>query len=184
MIIKTQRLLLRPWQDNDKELFATMNGDERVMEYFPNTLTRVESDCRFEKISTHIQKTGWGLWAVEVPTVASFIGFIGLSTVSFRAHFTPAVEIGWRLAYNYWGRGYATEGALASLEYGFRQLQLPEIVSFTAKQNMRSIAVMKKIGMYHNKVDDFDHPKLVEGDTLRRHVLYRLSIDEWEKKYL
>ncbi|MGL4348175.1 MAG: GNAT family N-acetyltransferase [Chlamydiales bacterium] len=183
MIIKTERLLLRPWQEKDIEPFYRMNADERVMKYFPKTLTWEESNKLFKKISTHIEKFDWGLWAVELPEVANFIGFIGLSPVSFTAHFTPSVEIGWRLAYPYWGQGYATEGALAALRVGFEILHLLEIVSFTAKQNKRSIAVMKKIGMHHNESDDFDHPKLTLGNILSRHVLYRLSIDEWKKTF-
>lgn len=174
MAIQTKRLLLRPWRDSDIEPFAAMNGDKEVMEYFPCVLSREESYALFKKISTHIKKTEWGLWAVEIPGISSFIGFIGLSPVSFTAHFTPATEVGWRLDSAYWGKGYATEGALAALTYGFDMLDLPEIVSFTAKQNAKSIAVMKRIGMHHNPSDDFDHPKLTKGE----HVLYRLSKKE------
>lgn len=179
MIVKTKRLLLRPWQKKDLKPFYRMNADERVMEYFPKTLTLEESDHLFKKISTHIEQVAWGLWAVEVPEMASFIGFIGLFPVSFTSHFTPAVEIGWRLAYPYWGNGYATEGALATLKVGFETLHLSEIVSFTAKQNNRSIKVMKKIGMH--QADDFDHPKLTLDHRLSRHVLYRLSLKEWKR---
>lgn len=184
MFIKTKRLLLRPWKDNDIESFAAMNADKQVMKYFPQVLTRGESYSLLKKISTHIEKTGWGFWAVEVPGISNFIGFIGLSPVSFRAHFTPAIEIGWRLDLPYWGKGYATEGALAALKYGFEKLDLPEIVSFTAKQNAKSIAVMKRIGMHHNPPDDFDHPKLMKGDMLCRHVLYRFTRDEWNSKVM
>lgn len=183
MFIKTKRLLLRPWKDSDIESFATMNADKKVMEYFPQVLTRRESYSLLKKICTHIEKTGWGFWTVEVPRISNFIGFIGLSPVSFRAHFTPAVEIGWRLDLPYWGKGYATEGALAALKFGFERLHLSEIVSFTAKQNNKSIAVMKRIGMHHNPSDDFDHPKLKKGDILCRHVLYRLSRDEWNSRF-
>lgn len=182
MTIKTKRLLLRPWKKSDIDPFCRMNAEQRVMEYFPKPLNPEESRELFEKISTHIEKTGWGLWAVEIPGIASFIGFIGLSPVLFTAHFTPAVEIGWRLNYPYWGHGYATEGALATLRLGFETLYLAEIVAFTAKQNKRSIEVMKKIGMHHNSEDDFDHPKLIPGDRLRRHVLYRLSLEEWKNR--
>ncbi len=184
MVIKTKRLLLRAWKDSDIESFTAMNADRKVMEYFPKVLTRGESYSLCKKISTHIQKNGWGLWAVEVPRISSFIGFIGLSPVSFTAHFTPAVEIGWRLAHAYWGQGYATEGGLAALEYGFERLHLPEIVSFTAKQNVKSIAVMKRIGMHHNSFDNFDHPKLMKSDRLCRHVLYRLTKKEWDSKVM
>lgn len=184
MFIKTKRLLLRTWKDNDIESFTAMNRDKKVMQYFSRVLTREESSSLFKKISTHIEKTGWGLWAVEIPGISNFIGFIGLSPVSFRAHFTPAVEIGWRLSSSYWGKGYATEGALAALKYGFEKLNLLEIVSFTAKQNAKSRAVMKKIGMHYNSFDDFDHPKLMKRDRLCRHVLYRLTTEEWNSKVM
>ena len=180
-VIKTERLVLRPWQQEDLELFAQLNSDARVMEYFPSTLNREESDNLAERISTKLEEQGWGLWAVSVPGIAEFIGFIGLSEPSFNAHFTPTVEVGWRLAYDFWGRGYATEGAIACLRYGFEKLNLNEIVSFTAIQNMRSRRIMEKIGLHHNPKDDFDHPKLQEGHLLRKHVLYRLSLDEWKK---
>lgn len=182
MVIKTERLILRPWCAEDLEPFAKLNADPRVMEYFPSTLSHEESDAFAQIISAKLQEQEWGLWAVSVPEISDFIGFIGLSIPSFSAHFTPAVEVGWHLAYEYWGCGYATEGALGALRYGFKTLNLDEIVSYTAVQNLRSMAVMKKIGMHHNPVDDFDHPKLPEGDKLRRHVLYRLETNEWQRK--
>jgi 3-dehydroquinate dehydratase/shikimate dehydrogenase len=174
-IIQTKRLILRPWKQEDSASFAQMNADPRVMEYFPSTLSHQESDALATRIQSKIDERGWGLWAVEVPDICDFIGFIGLNDVTFEAHFTPAVEIGWRLAFDHWGKGYATEGALAAAAYAFDVLKLKEIVSFTAVQNMRSRHVMEKIGMQHNPEDDFDHPKLPAGHLLRRHVLYRLS---------
>ena len=156
-----------------------MNSDPRVMEYFPSILSHHESHDLAKRLSTKLQEQGWGLWAVSVPEISDFIGFIGLSEPSFNAHFTPAVEVGWRLAYDFWGKGYATEGALEALKYGFETLDLNQIVSFTAVQNRRSIEVMKRIGLHHDPVDDFDHPKLPEGHALRRHVLYRLNSNEW-----
>lgn len=175
MIIKTKRLILRPWREEDLEPFARMNADPRVMEFFPSVLSKEESDALAKRISTKIEENGWGLWAVSVPGISEFIGFIGLNVPSITAHFTPAVEIGWRLAQEYWGQGYATEGALAALTFGFENLNLDQIVAFTAKQNMRSMAVMKKIGMSHNPEDDFDHPNVAVGHQLRRHVLYRIN---------
>lgn len=159
-------------------VFAQMNSDPRVMEYFPATLSLQESDDHAKRLSAKLQEQGWGLWAVSVPGLSDFIGFIGLSEPSFNAHFTPAVEVGWRLAYDFWGNGYATEGALEALKYGFKTLNLNQIVSFTAAQNHRSIKVMKRIGLHHDSMDDFDHPKLAEGH-IRRHVLYRLNRNEW-----
>lgn len=175
MLIKTERLILREWREEDLQPFAEMNADPRVMEYFPATLTKHESDALAKRIREAMNEHGWGLWAVSVPEVSEFIGFIGLAIPTFTAHFTPAVEVGWRLAYQFWGKGYATEGASAALAYGFDKLNLNEIVSFTAAGNTRSIEVMKKIGMQRNPEDDFDHPKLPEGHMLRKHVLYRIQ---------
>lgn len=173
--IKTERLILRPWREEDLEAFARLNADPRVREYFPGLLIREESDQLAKKICIAMEQQGWGLWAVSIPDVADFIGFIGLASVDFAADFTPAVEIGWRLSYEYWGKGYATEGAKAALIYGFETLQLDEIVAFTAINNVRSRHVMEKIGMYHDEKSDFDHPKLPEGHSLRRHALYRIK---------
>lgn len=177
--LKTKRLLLRQWKEEDFEPFAKLNADPRVMEYFPSTLTKKESDQLARKAQSDIEKHGWGLWAVSVLDGPGFIGFIGLNPVDFPVHFAPAVEVGWRLAHEYWGKGYATEGAKACLNYGFTSLKLPEIVSFTSAKNLRSIAVMQRLGMHHNPEDDFDHPKLPEGHPLRSHVLYRLSRGEY-----
>jgi 3-dehydroquinate dehydratase/shikimate dehydrogenase len=143
------------------------------MEFFPSILSREESDQLASRITSKMELNGWGMWAVSVPEAADFIGFIGLNRVDFQAPFTPAVEVGWRLAYDYWGKGYATEGARACLKYGFETLRLGEIVSFTAVPNGRSRAVMERIGMHRDPKDDFDHPRVPEGNWLRRHVLYR-----------
>lgn len=181
-IIQTDRLILRQWASADLEPFANMNADPRVREYFPGLQTKEESNHSVSLASNHIEKFGWGFWAASLAETSEFIGFIGLEDVYFQAKFVPAVEIGWRLAFKHWGKGYATEGALACLRYGFETLNLNEIVSFTAVENTRSRAVMQKIGMHHDSKDDFDHPKLPEGHPLRRHVLYRLERDEWKKK--
>lgn len=184
-IIQTERLILRQWCDQDLEPFAALNADPQVMEYFPATLSRQESDQMMKRMQTKIQERGWGWWAVSLLENGKFIGFIGMNDVdqsTFPAHFAPAVEVGWRLAYSYWGKGYATEGALACLKYGFEILNLEEIVAFTAVQNMRSRAVMERIGMHRDPKDDFDHPKLSEGHWLTRHVLYRLKVEKWQKQ--
>ncbi len=173
--LKTKRLILRSWKEGDLEPFARLNADPRVMEYFPSVLSKEESDQMVKRIQAKIEERGWGWWAVSAPGVADFIGFIGLNAVTFSAHFSPAVEIGWRLAFDYWGKGFATEGALACLKYGFETLHLSEIVSFTAVKNSRSRAVMEKIGMHRDPKDDFDRPELEEGHPLRRHVLYRIK---------
>ncbi len=179
-IIKTERLILRPWKETDFEAFAKLNADPRVMEYYPGVLTQEESDQFAKRICTAMKQQGWGLWAVSVPNVSDFIGYIGLAPVNFAAAFTPAVEVGWRLSYDYWNNGYATEGAKAALKYGFETLKMDEIVSFTAVQNIRSQKVMEKIGLKHYPDEDFDRRELAEGHWLRRHVLYRLNRSEWE----
>ena len=180
-VIEADRLILRPWQERDLEPFARLNADPRVMQYFPSVLSRKESDNLARRIIAKFEEQGWGLWAASVPNVLDFIGFIGLAKATFEAHFTPAVEVGWRLAFDHWGKGYATQGAKAVLAYGFETINLPEIISFTAKQNTRSRGVMERIGMHYNPRDDFDHAKLPEGHSLRPHVLYRLTAEEWGK---
>jgi RimJ/RimL family protein N-acetyltransferase len=177
--LRTDRLVLRGWREPDREPYAAMNADPRVMEHFPGTMTRAESDAHVDAIAEHFAAWGYGLWAVEVPGEAEFIGFVGLSVPRFQAHFTPAVEVGWRLATFAWGRGYATEAAREALRFGFEEAGLAEIVSFTAPVNERSRAVMRRIGMTHDPAGDFDHPALPPGHRLRRHVLYRLSSPDW-----
>ena len=177
--LRTERLLLRAWRDADLEPFATMNADPRVMEHFPSPLTRAESDDMVRRLEQRWRDGRPSLWAVEVPGVAPFIGFVGLLAPSFGAPFTPCVEVGWRLAAQHWGRGYAPEGAHAALAHGFDTLGLDEIVSFTVPANASSRRVMEKLGMRHDPADDFDHPNLAEGDPLRRHVLHRLGAEEW-----
>jgi RimJ/RimL family protein N-acetyltransferase len=150
-----------------------MNADPRVNEYFRDSLSRQETEDFLARIESHFDEHGFGLWAVEIPGVAPLAGFVGLATPPFEAHFTPCVEIGWRLGAEHWGRGYATEGARAALAFGFDVLRLEEIVSMTVPANARSRRVMEKIGMTRTPADDFDHPLLPEGHPLRRHVLYR-----------
>lgn len=173
--IRTERLLLRRWHEADHAAFAAMNADPRVMEHFPALLSRQESDAVVARIEAHFAEHGFGLWAVEIGDVVPFAGFIGLCYPRFEAHFTPCVEVGWRLAADYWGQGYATEGGRAALAFGFQTLRLAEIVSFTVPANMRSRRVMEKLGMRHNPSDDFDHPLLSPGHPLCRHVLYRAA---------
>jgi RimJ/RimL family protein N-acetyltransferase len=173
--LQSERLLLRPWRDADLAPFAALNADAEVMRHFPSTLSTTQSDQFAQRVGKHIVEHGWGLWAVEVRGGSPFVGFVGLARPSFTAHFTPAVEVGWRLARTAWGRGYATEAARAAVDYGFDRLALAEIVSFTTTTNRPSRRVMEKLGMSHDPDDDFDHPSLEEGHPLRRHVLYRLD---------
>jgi RimJ/RimL family protein N-acetyltransferase len=172
--LQTDRLHLRRWRPSDREPFARLNCDPRVVEFLRSPLSRQESDAIVDGIEAHFEQRGFGLWAVEIPGVTPFAGFIGLSIPRFEAHFTPCVEIGWRLDAEHWNRGYATEGAQAALEFGFNWLQLQEIVSFTTVRNVRSRRVMEKLGMTRSPSDEFDHPALPEGHPLRRHVLYRI----------
>ena len=171
--LETARHRLRRWRPEDLPAFSALNADPVVMEFFPKPLSRDESDAMAARIEDHFERRGFGLWAVEVPGSAGFIGFVGLSTPPFEAHFTPCVEVGWRIAREHWGRGYATEAARAALDHGFGRLGLPEIVAMTVPANRRSRGVMERSGMTRSPVDDFDHPLLPEGHPLRRHVLYR-----------
>jgi len=173
-MLQTDRLILREWRDEDLAPFAALNADERVAAFLPGTLTREESDAMAARIREHFARRGFGLWVVEAPGVSPFLGFVGLSVPSFEAPFTPCVEIGWRLAFEHWGFGYATEAARAAVRFGFDELGLDEIVSFTVPDNLRSRAVMERLGMRRSPADDFDHPKLPPGHRLRRHVLYRI----------
>ncbi|MFN7570633.1 MAG: GNAT family N-acetyltransferase [Betaproteobacteria bacterium] len=168
-----ERVLLRPWRDDDLDDFAALNADPQVMEFFPAMLTREETAAALARVRAKIAERGWGWWCLELDGRCA--GFVGLSEPNFEAHFTPCVEVGWRLAHRYWGRGYAVEGARLALAYGFEVLGLAEIVAFTAQGNRRSRRVMEKLGMTHDPGDDFDHPRLPAGHVLRRHVLYRLK---------
>ncbi len=171
--MKTKRLGLRRWNDADLIPFSKINQDPRVMEYFPKLLSQQESEEMIKKIEEKTNENGFGLYAVDLLSKKEFIGFIGLSRPNFEASFTPCVEIGWRLAYQHWGKGLATEGAQACLAFAFNLLRIPEIVSFTAKENQRSIKVMEKLNM--KKAGEFMHPNLPEDHSLRKHVLYKIS---------
>jgi RimJ/RimL family protein N-acetyltransferase len=176
--LRTPRLLLRQWRPGDRAPFAALNADPRVMEYFPSRLTAGESDASADRCERALADRGWGLWAVEVPGEAPFIGFIGLAHAGPGLPCSGLVEVGWRLAATHWGHGYATEGARAAIAYAFDAVALPEIVSFTAARNRRSQAVMARLAM-HRDPAEFDHPRVPEGSPLRRHVLYWRSREDW-----
>ena len=165
------RVLLRRWRDSDREPFAALNADPEVMRYFPSTMTREQSDAMVDWAGGLLDERGWGLWAVEVPGVAPFVGFVGLNVPSFMPE---VVEVGWRLAKEHWGHGYATEAAREALRVGFEDVGLDEIVSFTSVPNVPSQRVMQRIGMTHEPTRDFDHPNVPEG-PLKRHVFYAIS---------
>jgi RimJ/RimL family protein N-acetyltransferase len=177
--VSTNRLQLRGWRDADRAPFAAMNADPVVMEHFPAPLDRAASDALVDRFLEHWAEHGFGIWAVERRGDAKFIGLAGMYRPSFEAHFTPAVEVGWRLAHDAWGHGYATEAGAAALRFGFEQARLDEIVSFTVPANERSRRVMERIGMHRDPAGDFDHPRIPPGHRLRRHVLYRLGREEW-----
>ena len=177
----TQRLLLRRWRESDRLPFRALNADPRVMEFFPSPLRPEETDQLIENIEQHFQKHGFGLFAAELRDTQAFLGFMGLAIPGFAAPFLPAVEIGWRLAAEYWGQGLATEGAWEVLRYGFEVLGLTSIVSFTVPANVRSRRVMEKLRMIHDVKEDFEHPRLPEGHPLRHHVVYRLDRGAWRK---
>lgn len=193
-MIQTERLLLRPWCEADRAPFARMNADPIVREFYPSTLTRQESDAQFDRINAQFNERGWGLFAIELTATGPnksqanrissatseivthpFIGYVGLTTAKFESPFTPCTEIGWRMLHEFWGHGYATEGAKAVCQFAFEELHLDEILSFTAVPNWRSRRVMERIGMTHDPQNDFDHPLVEVGHPLRPHVLYRLS---------
>ncbi len=177
----TPRVLLREWLDADLEPFAELNADPRVAEFLGAPLDRAASDALIDRIVARWASDGHGLWAVERRDDGAFLGFVGLAAPSFEAAFTPCVEVGWRLAPAAWGHGYATEAARAALRFGFTDLGLAEIVSFTTVANVRSRAVMERLGMTRDPADDFDHPRLGEDDPLRPHVLYRLRRTDWAR---
>ena len=171
--LASERLLMRPWRESDREPCAALNADPRVMATMGKQLTRDESDALADRIATHIESHGWGLWALEIPGKASFIGFAGLSRPPYETPFTPCIEVGWRLAFDHWGHGYATEAGRVALGFGFTVLDLPEFVSFTTVTNQRSRKVMERLGLVHDTDADFDHPMLAKDHPLLRHVLYR-----------
>lgn len=194
--LRTSRLLLRPWREEDLVPWAAMNADPQVRRWFPGLLDRAASDAAAARMQAHIDQHGFGFWAIEAPGEAEFVGMAGLMHVTFEAPFAPAVEAGWRLARGYWGRGYATEAARVALDYGFgpvgpwtsrppsgrdargpngHGLGLQEIVAFAVPGNTPSRRVMERVGMTHDPASDFDHPALPESSPLRRHVLYRVQ---------
>jgi RimJ/RimL family protein N-acetyltransferase len=186
--LTTERLLLRRWRETDRIPFREMNADPRVMEFMPELLASDASDALIGRLEDHFNHYGFGLFAVDLrhePDPAQrFVGFIGLSVPSFEAAFMPTVEIGWRLAAEHWGEGLATEAAHAVVQHAFETIGLRDLVSFTVPQNLRSRRVMEKLGMSHDPAEDFDHPRLPEDHPLRRHVLYRLSREQWEHKFV
>lgn len=179
-MIQTERLLMRRWRDEDREPFAALNADPAVMEHMGGLMTRERSDAFIDRIEARWDERGWGLWAIEVPTVAPFVGYVGLWPADYVTG-DPMVEVGWRLAREHWGHGYVTEAAREALRFGFEDVGLDEIVSFTVPQNERSWRVMERIGLRRDAAADFDHPNVdaTAYPQLVRHVFYRLRRDDW-----
>jgi RimJ/RimL family protein N-acetyltransferase len=179
--IRTERLLLRRWREADRAPFAALNADPAVMEHFQGTMSHEASDAFVDRIEAHWNESAWGLWAIEIPGVAPFIGYVGLWPADYVTG-NPMVEVGWRLARPHWGHGYATEAAREALRVGFEDVGLEEIVSFTVPQNERSWRVMERIGLVRDPSADFDHPRVdpIAYPELVRHVLYRLSRPAWK----
>ncbi len=171
--IKTQRLLLRQWNDSDLPSLTAMNQDPKVMEFIGPVISEKENRAMIERARRSWQDHGYGRFAVEITETSELIGFVGLAQCKFESHFTPAVEIGWRLAHKHWGSGYATEGALAVMNWALAERKLHELVAFSSALNLRSRRVMEKLEMQRNVSDDFLHPNLKLGDPLRPCVLYR-----------
>jgi RimJ/RimL family protein N-acetyltransferase len=176
--LRTDRLLLRQWREDDRDPFAALNADPRVMEFFPAPLDRAGSDAMLDRLRADVAARGWGLWAVEVVDGGALAGFVGLAPVGDDLPPAPGVEVGWRLAHEHWGRGYAAEAATEVLRFAFEDLGLPEVVSFTTVGNARSRRVMQKIGLVHDPERDFDHPR-TPGWWGQRHVVYALGRDAW-----
>lgn len=179
--LETERLILRQWRDSDFEPFARLSSDPEVMKYYPDILNKKSSDIFVKRCQSLINKYGWGFWAVELKSNNKFIGFVGLHNPETELPFSPCTEIGWRLAKPYWGYGYATEAAKASLNYAFEKLNLSEVVSFTTPANVKSISVMKKLNMI-NTFSNFNHPNIADGHALQAHVLYKITNKNWHTK--
>jgi RimJ/RimL family protein N-acetyltransferase len=173
---QTERLVLRQWRDSDREPFAELNADARVMAHFPAPLSRAQSDAQLDRARDGIARRGWGFWAVESRPNGGFLGFVGLGAIPQELPFAPAVEVGWRLCAGAWGAGYATEAAREALRVAFEALQLPEVVSYTAATNARSMAVMRRLGM--REAEAFEHPRIRDGHPLRAHRVFRLRRED------
>ncbi|MEW8278351.1 MAG: GNAT family N-acetyltransferase [Candidatus Thiodiazotropha sp.] len=180
-VLESGRLLLRQWRDDDYGVFAEINADPRVMAYFPNLLSRAESDELADRCRDLIAARGWGFWALEVKGSGEFIGILGLNKPQHRLPCSPCTEIGWRLAFEHWGKGYATEAGMRALRFAFDRLLLDRVVAFTTVTNMRSIAVMQRLGMSDSH-RNFNHPALEPDHPLSEHVLYSITRSDWNLK--
>ncbi|MBZ8135231.1 GNAT family N-acetyltransferase [Afifella sp. IM 167] len=179
--LQSERLILRPWEERDRDFWADLNADPEVMRFFEATRDRRESDIVFERLREHFARNGFGFWVLEKKEDGTQIGFTGLHVADFPAQFTPAIEIGWRLKRQEWKKGYASEAALASLAHAFGPMGLEEVVSFAVEGNEASFAVMRRIGMRRRPDLDFDHPYLPAHSPLRRHLTYAITAAQWQE---
>jgi len=177
--VETPRLILRDWKDSDREPWAAMGRDPEVMRYLGPVMTREQADAGFERAQGQIARDGFGFWAVERKADGRFLGFLGPKNTTFDAHFTPNIELGWRLSRDAWGQGLATEGARAARDWAFQNIETDEVIAITVPGNLGSQAVMRKIGLERDLAGDFDHPNLAETDPLRPHLLFRLNRERW-----
>ena len=180
--LRTARLLLRQWKESDIDAWCAMNADAEVRKYFPKVNSREESVAEAERIRASINQHGWGMWALEVPGVLPFAGFVGLNNPGFAAPWQPAVEIGWRLARSAWQQGYATEGATAALDFAFTHLQLPQVMAMSVTTNAPSHRVMERIGLSPWPEMDFDHPRVPVDWPLKRHIVHRITDQQWQAR--
>ena len=178
-ILETERLLLRTFQEDDVESMVAINQDKKVMQFFPSVPNEEDTIAFIDKVIAHQEQHGFSLYATEIKQTGEMIGFVGLFTATFEAHFTPVVEIGWRLSSKHWNQGYATEAAKAALDYAFNERELDEVVSFTSVLNKPSIRIMQKIGLHTSSEDDFDNPNVQVDSPLVKHVLYKLKRSEY-----
>ena len=176
--LRTERLLLRRWRADDLEPFAAINADPLVMEFYPATLSRGRSEALIERFEACFRQRGFGLWALELPGERPLVGYVGLFPVEIDVAFAPAVELGWRLARDCWGRGIASEAANAVIAFAFDRVQVPELIAYTAAVNERSRRLMERLGMSRDPTEDFQHPGIADGDRLQPHVLYRLAVSD------
>ncbi|PVV08194.1 MAG: GNAT family N-acetyltransferase [gamma proteobacterium symbiont of Ctena orbiculata] len=181
-VLETERLLLRQWRDDDYEVFAEINADPRVMAFYPNILSPAESDELADRCRDLIAARGWGFWALELKRSGDLIGLIGLNQPQHRLPCSPCTEIGWRLCFEHWGKGYATEAGMRALQFAFEMLLLDQVVAFTTVTNRRSIAVMQRLGMTDSN-RNFKHPALESSHALSEHVLYSITRSDWKLKH-
>ena len=179
--LNTHRLRLRQWRDSDKEPFARLNADPEVMKFFPSLLNRSASNAMADQFKKLIAEQGWGMWAVEITENEQLIGFVGLCHAPDGLPFSPCIEVGWRIAKEFWGKGYATEAATAALNFGFSQLHLDEIVAYTSIRNLPSQAVMRRLGMQRS-LPDFAHPNLSNEHPLSERCVYQITSEQWQQR--